>query len=210
MTRLICSKSMSLMVVGFILTAGISTAAATSLPSSSYYDGRSYFYEGGVAGYIDFAVYDTQTSNEFADAGYQTPGQSNERFIYAYQFHCDEEYNSTAFEYLVVSGIGEDSISSEDVIGAAEDSEEGIEPDESYFNSSKTKAIWEFEQGYLVGGKHSWFLVYTSEEDYTSGTYELSPTGDSDIPVANNPEPCTLALLGLGGGYWLIRRKEKS
>lgn len=195
-------------VIGLILTVGISTVTATQLPSSSYYEGSSPFYENGLAGYLSFAVYDTQSSNEFADAGYQIPGGSNERYIYAYQVNCSEQYSTKAFSYLAISGIGEDSISDEDVIGAVKDSEEGIEPDAGYFNDSKTKAIWEFNKGYLVGGKHSWFLVYTSNEDYTTGTYEVLPAGDKDIPVANNPEPATVALLGLGG-YWITRYRRR-
>jgi hypothetical protein len=209
MISLKCSKSLSLLVIGFALIMCINTVTATPLPSSSYYDGSSTFYQNGLAGQLNFAVYDTQSSNEFADAGYEVPGGSNERFIYAYQIYCNEQYSTKAFSYLAISGIGEDSISSEDVIGAVKDSEEGIEPDSAYFNDSKTKAIWEFNKGYLVGGKNSWFLVYTSNEDYTTGTYEVLPTSDNEIPVANNPEPATIIMLGLGG-YLVRRRKEHS
>jgi hypothetical protein len=185
--------------------AGLS---ATSLPSSSYYEGSSIFYENGLAGQIDFAVYDTQSSNEFSDAGFQAPGGSTERYIYAYQISCNEQYSSEAFGYLAVSGIGADSISGDDVIGAVEDSpDSGIEPGESYFTNERTTAVWEFNDVLFVGGEHSWFLVYTSEEDYTTGRYQVLPNDNDEIPFANNPEPATFGLFGMGA-YWFFRKRK--
>jgi len=210
MTRLKRSSSTAILAVCAIILITTNAVTATSLPSSSYYEGRSYFYENGLAGYVDFAVYDTQTSNEFVNTGYQVPGQSDERFIYAYQIYCNEEYSTGMLSYFAISGIGENAISSDEIIGSVEDlPESGVGPDKSYFNNSKTKAIWEFGNGYLIGGEHSWILVYTSEEDYTTGTYEVLPASDNELPVANNPEPSTIALLGLGG-YYIVKRRKKS
>jgi hypothetical protein len=208
---------LSLLVVATLFIRDVSATPTEILPSSSHYQGRSYFdtwTAGGdhLTGRIDFAVYDTVTNpDEFVGAGFVNPGGN--RYVYAYQIFCDD--STTALDYFAIlnldeSGIGIDTTG--DIDSQDDLTVDSVEPDLEYFNSSTTyggMAVWEFDGGYLVAGEHSWFLVLSSDQDWIVGGYTFDRIVADGVPISpGNPEPGTLALLGFGGVMEFMRRRK--
>ena len=194
----------------FVRTAG--ATITTILPDSSHHQGRAHYYSGR----IEYAVYDTETNpNEFiGDDGFTAPGAG--RYIYAYQIFTDDTSTFPA-EYFAIAGIAEDALADpvNDNIGSVNDSpsdpgQEGVQPDRAYITSSTTLGImgaWEFDDSLLVEGEHSYFLVLRSDMDWDWGTYTFSDTY-ANQPSVPNPEPSTIALLGIGMLTLLRRRRH--
>jgi hypothetical protein len=197
----------------FVLSA---SGAAVYLPESSHYQGQSYYDSSNVSGYIDFAVYDTETyPYEFvgpdgfgSDLDWWTPAPAeNCRYIYAYQVFVTEA-SSDAIDYFGIIGIGENAIvkdaSTNDlwpISGVNDQTGTGTKPDNyPYFGSSSLygqMGVWQFSDGPLGNGDHSWLLVIGSDNDWTPGNYTFDSSLAGEAPVPN-PEPATLILLGLG------------
>lgn len=207
-----------LLVVAMLFIGDVSATPTEILPSSSHYQGRSYYDEwtagGHLTGRIDFAVYDTVAHpDEFVGAdGFVNPGGN--RYVYAYQIFCDDDA-TTALDYFAILNIDESGIGigASDIDSQDDVSGDSVEPDLEYFTSSTTyggMAVWEFDGGYLVAGEHSWFLVLSSDQDWIVGGYTFDKTvaDGAPAPPPGNPEPCTLALLGFGGVMEFIRRRK--
>ena len=214
-------RVLSLLVVAVLFVQAAGAATTTILPGSSHYQGRSYFstytQNGILAGRIEFAVYDTLAGNEFAAAGFTAPGAG--RYTYAYQIFNDDPISNDVLEYFSVLGIGADAIADPvannlgsvdyDPVGGV-----GVAPTAEYFavfdpQVGPEKAIWEFEDGILVEGDHSFFLILSSNHDFIKGTYSIVKTTDNDAPIPN-PEPGTIALLGIGGALTLLRKRRSA
>lgn len=197
-----------LCVVFVVMTLFVRGSAAALLPmlESSYYDGFVFYDEGNLKGRIDFAVYDRddpENMSEYAASGLTAFGEG--RYVYAYQIFNDFSVSEQSVAYFAVLGINETLV---DAIGAQEDPEAGIAPGEYYVDGDESKAAWEFngDDGYVVAGDHSWFLVFSTELGPTKGDYEIRGP-DILVPV---PEPVGLILLGLGSVAILTRRKKPS
>jgi len=177
------------------------------LPESSHYQGRTYYSTGR----IDFAVYDTSGGNEFAD--FEAPGDG--QYIYAYQIFCDDT-SADVVDYFGIVGIGENALGEpvNDNIGSVDDlTGEGIQPDDPYITSSTTygtMGVWEFTNGLLIGGKHSYFLVLRSEYNWTSGRYTFDKTLAEELSLPGSPEPGMLTLLGIGGAIMFTKRRKSA
>ena len=216
--------SLSLLFVVALFVQNVPATTTDILPESSHYEGRSHFSfptdTGGVAGYIDFAVYDTEGPNgdELAAGGFATaPGIG--QYIYAYQIFS-EYFSTDVVEYFGIFGIGDNSIAEplNDNIGEVEDSddpsEEGVKPNRSYItftddDEPEMIGVWEFDNGFLTANTHSWFLVLRSAHDWQPGGYTFEPVATSpSIPGEGNPEPATIGLLGIGTLMLLGRRKS--
>jgi hypothetical protein len=207
-------RLLSLLLVAILF---VQNAAATILPYSSHYHGRSYFSDSniGVTGHVDFAVYDTLGSygDEWTGAGFTAPG--TDQYIYAYQIFSDAE-SIDAIEFFTIMGI-DDPPTPHNLIGINtmntqnpwEDYPlitEGVEPTGTEINISETRATWEFAGGILIAGEYSWFLVFSSANDWVQGKYQMQTEGG--FPINGNPEPCTLALLGLGSAILFAKRRN--
>jgi hypothetical protein len=184
-------------------------ASATLEPilESSYYDGFVFYYEDGLFGRIDFAVYDTsveENNHEYLDIGITKPGDG--QYIYAYQIFNDYSFSAESVAYFALLGINGDSIDI-DSITSQEDPESGIEPGGAYLNEDDFKIVWEFDgdAGYIIAGEHSWFLIFSSDNDWVAGSYEIKGPDDVPVPV---PEPATVALLGIGSMLILLKRRR--
>jgi hypothetical protein len=210
--KLLAGVLISLLCVG--MSFGDTTM--TFLPESSHYDGRSYFQnefvgEGYVNGFIDFAVYDTEDGeefegdgdgDEFGAAGFTAPGEG--RFIYAYQVFLSGS-GSDNVDFFKILGIGEGAIDSDSNMGTEDDGMSGTDASEYSLSPTKSSAAWGFEDGALIPGDHTFFLLMRSDHDYTSGSYAFEPIENET--VVPNPEPTSIALLALGGAILRKRRK---
>lgn len=223
MTVTVKLQLLSLLVMLILFVGGAAAATTEILPYSSHYQGKTHFSistdTGGVAGRIDFAVYDTEGPNGDELAGFATaPGTG--RYIYAYQVFS-EYFSTDALEYFGVVGLGDNSIAEplNDNIGSVSDSpndpsEEGVSPTSSYITSTSsieppTMGVWEFDNGILTANTHSWFLVLRSDQDWIPGKYTFDETLADMVPVTTaNPEPATIGLLGIGSLMLFRRRKS--
>jgi hypothetical protein len=184
----------------------------STLPESSYYSGqhdRSFDLglEGVLNIHLEFAVYkdnEAQTMQEWT--GYT--GEAD--YVYAYQVFS-EQSSTAALTYFALTGINPSTIA--DVENDISENESlngtpsgGIMPTSSDFNTSVTKAIWQFDEGTLVQGERSWFLFLYSDSDWIAGGIEFQPSND-DIPIPEVPEPATLVLLACGAILSLKCRK---
>ena len=212
----VMKHSMLLIAVLMILTAG--AQALTYLPNSSHYSGTNDFvsYSGinsGVAGRIEFAVYDTVANpnqfvgtDGFADSLPNWSSPDDGQFIYAYQIFVDSS-STDPFEYFAILGIGAGALTSESQMGSTDDfgTGQGIDTDSADLENDNSKAIWTFSQELLVKNERSYVLYLVSDHDYKSGSFAVKrPSDELAVP---NPEPGTLALLGVGG-LLAYRRKH--
>jgi len=206
-----------LLVAATIFVRSTGAATMTILPESTHYQGRSYFRtltaDGILSGRVEYAVYDSQGGNEFSLAG------GTGQYTYAYQIFNDGDDTVSALEYFAVMGIGEGAIY--DLItdiGTVDDDSGGIDATAMYFGvhdaaTGPENAVWEFEaDNNLAIDAHSFFLVISSNYDYTTGTYSVLKSTSPDVPLPDEvhaPEPGTIALLGIGGMMTLLGRRRR-
>ena len=210
-------KEIRLLSLLFVAALFVQNAAAVILPYSSHYQGRSYFNEGDVSGYVDFAVYDTLGiyGDEWAGAGFDAPGDG--RYVYAYQIFNDTS-SAEAIEFFRIMGIDDPptphlldgiyTMSTQNPWEYYPVITDGVAPTNPFPNTNigETQATWEFAGGILVAGEYSWFLIFSSDKDWVQGKYQMQTEGG--FPITGNPEPCTLALLGLGSTILLAKRRN--
>jgi len=191
-----------------LIVVALLTQNASALLTSSYYDGSvEYQTEEGLSGRLYFAVYDTQDpehGDEYMDSGIEEiPGTG--QYIYAYQLTNSifSAGDISHFGILDAEGnaIGESLING---TSAQDDGTEGIAPS-PIVSEHQGEWEWTFDGGYIAQGEHSWFLVFSSDQNWTGGTYEITGPGDLPVPV---PEPATLALLGLGMTALITKRRK--
>ncbi len=175
------------------------------LPESSHYQGRTYKGMSGDRVRVDFAVYDTLGGNEFADAGFAAPGDG--QFTYVYQVFNEVQDEDFSIDLFRVFEIDPAAIAGADKISSQDDQKGGKATDLEYFNPSFTNGIWEFEQGALIKGKHSWFLTISSDYDYIPGDWSILSDPDDEVPIPV-PGPATMILLGVGSVIVMARRKD--
>jgi len=176
---------------------------------------------GGIAGRIDFAVYDTDGPNGdelFAGTGATAPGQG--QYIYAYQIFS-ATISTDALDYFGILGLHENNFGTplNDNIGSINDSpedpsEQGVAPTLSYFTFTTQHeppmlAAWHFDNGFLTAGRHSFFLVMRSSQDWVPGEYTFDKSFADAIPTTGtNPEPATITLFGIGFSLLLVKRRK--
>ena len=207
----VMKKTKKLLPLLFVAALFMQTTTATAVFISSYYHGTVYYDEpsGGsyLRGHIDFAVWDDRDEYEGINQ-LEAPGTGD--YIYAYQIFNDDLLSNEAVAYFAILGIDEgvaDSIGAEEGLYAG-----GIEPapTHGYYDQTESKIVWEFKNGFIYEDQHSWMLVFSSMNDWVAGEYEIKgpffPAPGSDTPVV--PEPATIALLGIGSGLILLKRRK--
>lgn len=194
-----------------VVTAVMVQNAGATL-TSSYYDGFVYYdkaWDGGyLRGRIDFAVYDG--SEEDSDyehvTGLDAPGEG--KYVYAYQIFNDFADSDKAVTYFSILGLNE-SISSG--MGTQDDGSSGKKPAEWSYNATEGYWKWKIDgtNSLIYQGDHSWFLVYSSNNDWVKGNYDIKgPENEDELPQPQIPEPASMLVL-LGAGGLMLRRKKK-
>jgi len=196
-----------------VLFANNADATLQPMLESSYHDGFVFYDEDGLNGRIDFAVYDTLHpvyGDEYLDNGLEKPGTG--RYIYAYQIFNDYLASEDPIAYFAIFGIDGVVIdkSTIDSIGSQEDPQKGVQPSDQYFDEDDSRVVWEFNggDGYIITGEHSWFLIFSSTQDWIEGSYEIKGPEEDQFPVPV-PEPATIALLGLGSTMIFTRKRRR-
>ena len=179
--------------------------AGLILPESSHYQGQAYKGVSGDRVRVDFTVYDTLGGNEFADAGFAAPGDG--QFTYVYHVFNEVDDDTFSIDFFRIFEIEPAAIAGPDEISSEDDQAGGIATDSQYFNPSFTNGIWQFEQGALIQGEHSWFLTISSDYDYIAGDFAIN-SPDDEVPVPEIPEPATMILLGLGCVILVAGRRD--
>jgi hypothetical protein len=224
----------SMLVSALFLVQNAFADVPEYLPQSSHYEGQSYFdhsSSGGPSGRIDFAVYDTQT---YPDELVGTGGRASDllpwwdetnpdrfRYIYAYQIFVDDT-SSNVVNYLGLLGLGDTSVVTDPStgkwpIGSMNDliTTDAVAPDAGYFASSSTygkMVVWDFANGVVYEGDHSYFLVLGSNSDWTDGGYTFDRTLADEVPQPNQnpvPEPASITLLSIAGALTFIKTRKK-
>jgi len=195
--------------VALFLVLALAVGRARATLYSSYYDGSAYYNtDEGLAGRIDFAVYDTadsQYGDEYLDNGLQVPGTG--QYIYAYQIFSFSYSVDPGIAYFALTDGQGEMIEAGLLNGttAQDDGAGGIAPDPI---PSQTQGVWEwsFEGGYITASEHSWYLVFSSDRPPEAGSYEIRAAG---VPVPQQiPEPATVLLLGLGAALVSVRSSK--
>lgn len=205
---------LSLMLFAVLVTA--SPAALTFLPESETfgYSGTSQIdpiVNNGVTGYMDFAVYDTdtQTVSELETLD----GYNGEQYIYAYQIFPQSGSMIDSFKLM---GFNQNAFTS-DKMGTTNSldgySTSGV--DAEGWSLIGDNAVWYFESGVFAAGENSYFLVIFSDYAPKQGTFEVNPTDDDPLVPGEDgnddtiPEPATLGLLLGGALLTVISRRNR-
>ena len=205
--------SLLAIVILFTQDASATLTSLYSLPDSTFaeeedaWQGRREYEEGALEVFLAFCVYDTDNLLKSGEIDLAAELDLTGQYIYAYQIwnHPTESFEEVP--YFQILDIDENPINEaliKNDTGSYDDGTNGIAPTPQI---SETQGVWEFEEGVLIPGKHSWFLVFSSDYAPVAGSFTFEqPSEQSDMPVV--PEPATMALLGLGSTLALIKRRK--
>lgn len=216
-------KKVSFILVCSMVMFAVGTATGAILPESSLYSGTSY-YNGTTDGIVvEFSVYDRDNLTGEDETEFSSTIEMQGQYIYAYQIY-NGNGSDVDIDAFSIMGIGVDpefAINDEDQITTMEDTfndpgqtTAGVDADAYDLSADHSQVAWYFSGGTgAIGiGEHSYYLIIVSDHSMTLGTYNFIGIEDNEISVPGGdgeqvetlPEPCTMALLGLGG---LILRK---
>ena len=207
------SKAMAATVITLLLAgSALATPIASDLNAIPAWQGTQRFqaYDAGLGATIDVDVeYAVYQAGDYEDSGTDPSGGTE--YVYAYQI-----FNDLAGDVLVSSfSVGLDSAADPDDIGsdAGSGTAGGTAPSASAFSGSPpTSAVWYFFNDTIdPPGEYSEVLIFTSPNGPQWAPATVMDSGLSDIQNLPSPipEPATLALMGLGGAFALIRRWRK-
>lgn len=215
-------KRVPFVLVYLMLMFAVGTAAGESLPQSSYYNDISYYDARPDGRIVESAVYseDTLTGEgemEFFSSivGLNEEDEYEYKYVYAYQIYNGDGSN-VDIDAFSIFGIGDDAIADKDQIMTMEDTfndpgQDATGRDAYHYDlkGDHSQVAWYFygDSGVIGIGEHSQYLIIVSDHDLTFGIYDFIGIEDDVIVVPDEfseeietiPEPCTIALLGVGG-----------
>jgi hypothetical protein len=164
-------------------------------------DFENYMLTWGVDGYIEYAGYSPGTfEDSWGEDNDPSDGAHN---VFAYQIFME----GPADGYTTKLTVGKDADSPVFnpgwLTGTGDESpfEAGLEAQES--------VVWNFTPSIFVPGEKSDVLLFTSPAppEMRSASWKGNVLAD-DQQLPGAPEPCTVALLGLGGIALLRKRRN--
>ncbi len=196
-------KTIALLAV--VLFATTSARKTYALPSSTYADANGWqgfttYTENGLDLLIQFTVYDAWDGlNEFTWAG-AVEMPDTDQYIYAYQIFSNRVTSTEDIDYFGVLDIDGGAIAQSAIHSTTTQPDEtglGISPDP---NVSVVQGSWQWSQEQLLeAGKYSTWLIFSSPNPPTPGTFEVKAAEEQENPlVVPSPEPSMIALFGLG------------
>lgn len=194
----------------------VGTAVGEILPESSFYSGTSY-YNGTVDGIVvEFSVYDRDALTGEDETEFSSSIEMEGQYIYAYQIYNGNgsDVDISAFSIMGLGNLDPEdyAIVDEGQITTMEDTfndpgqeATGVDAYDYDLSGDHSQIAWYFagDSGAIGVGGHSYYLIIVSDHGMKLGTYDFIGIED-DVVAVPNPEPCTIALLGVGG---LILRK---
>ena len=210
-------RKFGLLSLLLVATLAVHNASATltklySLPDSTFaeaegaWQGQREHEEGALKVLLEFCVYDTRNLLKSGEIDLADELGLTGQYIYAYQIWNHPSESSEEIPYFQILDIDENPIEEaliKNDTGSHDDGTNGVAPTPEV---SETQGVWEFEEGVLTFGEHSWFLVFSSDYAPVAGSYTFEPPlPDTPSPA---PEPGTLILLGLGSTAAFIRRRK--
>jgi PEP-CTERM putative exosortase interaction domain len=201
------------LILCVIVITGILTQNALALPYSTYgsengWQGYKSYNKDGVNMTVVFNVYDTVANpTEFTwNGGAAMP--DTDRYIYAYQItNNSDSQDISVFNLLDKSKNPLAQQLMHSTCSQSDGSSLSVAPDPAV---STQQGIWEWTAsgGLLSAGKNSWYLIFSSDNAPTKGSFEVEAASQTEPPVPT-PEPGTLALLGIASAMFAAKRGKK-
>ncbi len=195
------------------LTCAAQTASGLPYTGTVEYN----FSEGGrvLSGHIDFGVFDTEVDY----FGLTPPGDG--QYIYAYQIFNDQGSAQEAVGYFAVllGGAAVDGVGTDFWQGDTA----AVEPNRAFFDD-EGDAVFLFQEANTEGdsllneetlkpGMHSCVIMFTSDNDWQAGDYQISGGGlgsHETVFPGPTPEPATIFILAMGAGTAFVVKKKSS
>ena len=109
--------------------------------------------------------------------------------------------------YFSILGLDESLISG---MGTGDDGS-GKKPAEWGYNTTEGYWKWKIEgtNSFIYKGDHSWFLVFSSGQDWVKGNYDVKgPENEGELPQPEIPEPASMLVLLSAGGLMMKKRRK--
>ena len=210
-------------IIGLIVLAGVITQQAqASLPLSTYgqangWQGYAVYKEQGFNVVVQYAVYDNLANpGEFSWDNTKVQMPPTDRYIYAYQIFNVGSDSDKDVGYFNILDIHKNPIVQSLMHGtnSVTDSASGIAPDPQV---SAIQGAWTWSpDAYVTAGKHSWYLIYSSDKAPVMGSFEVKTIADVNGNIPNPggdgsvPEPTSVALFTIATGIFAAFRKVKT
>jgi hypothetical protein len=186
---------------------------AMALPFSTYgsdknWQGYKNYSENGVKMTLLFNVYDTVANpTEFTWSGGKP---TDDRYIYAYQIINDSASKDISLFSLLDKAKNP---LSQELMNSSSSQWDGASL--SVAPSPKVcvdQGIWTWSaasDSLLSAGKNSWYLILSSDNAPTKGSFKVETSSGTEPPVPDVPEPATLALFGFASALFAAKRGRK-
>ena len=200
------TKKIGLVTALLVVILSAQNASALYNSSLDEWEGNKSYTQDGFNLVLEWAVY-TMAENPFSGVTFL----SGDQYIYAYQIINKTPSQDVGF--FSVLDLGGDPIS-QSLMHATQ----GISIAQSinpYPNPSydSEQGIWrwvttsEGGSGYVGEGHYSAYLVFSSPNAPTKGSFRIEPP--ENTPPIPSPEPGTIALFSVASGFLIMKHRRK-
>jgi hypothetical protein len=202
-------------LLGVVIVIAVLTQNAMALPYSTYgyensWQGYKNYNDNGIKMTLVFNVYDTVANpTEFTwNGGIVKPAE--DRYIYAYQIINDSTSQDISLFSLLDKSKNPISQQLMHCSSAQSDgSALSVSPSPRVCDE---QGIWEWSAvsgSLLSAGKNSWYLIFSSGNAPTKGDFKVEAASETDPPIPEVPEPCTLVLFSVASALFAAKRGRK-